>query len=329
MGLSMPSRKQGPLDKELEALRPALADPDNPASHVLLRKALNGSRSFVAAKAAALIRDRLLGGFEDDLEATFERFTKDPVKKDPGCKAKLAALEALDYLESDDAAPFLAALRYVQLEPAWGKPIDTAGGVRARAALGLARVGHPDFMLLMADLLTDPEAPVREAAAHALAHHGEPAGAGLLTLKIHLGDPEPLVILACLIGLIALKPESGLARVTAHLHGEDEDLRELAALAMGESQREDALDLLLSALASEPLPRRRSALLRALGLHRRDRAVEALLQVVATAHGADAKLALQSLSARSLEPGLVKRVREAAERNTNVDLADEIRAAFA
>jgi hypothetical protein len=108
------------FEKELEALRPALADPDSPASHAILRTALNRSGSFVAAKAAAAIREHLLGGFEEDLKAAFERFMKDSVKTDPGCKAKLAALEALDYLESLDPAPFLTALRYFQKEPGWG-----------------------------------------------------------------------------------------------------------------------------------------------------------------------------------------------------------------
>ena len=103
----MPPRKPSRLEKELEALRPALSDPDTPASHALLRAALSKSLCFVAAKAAAAIRDHSLGGFEDDLEAAFERFTKEPVKTDPGCKAKLAALEALDYLESVEPAPFL------------------------------------------------------------------------------------------------------------------------------------------------------------------------------------------------------------------------------
>jgi HEAT repeat protein len=251
-----------------------------------------------------------------------------PPKADPGCRAKLAALEALDYLESPDAAPFLTAIRATQLEPAWGGPTDTAGGLRARGALGLARQGHVDFMPLMADLLADPEAPVREAAAMAVAHHGDPAGAGLLQLKMRVGDPEPPVILACLSGLISLVPGWGVTKAAAHLHGQDEGLHEVAALALGESRLEDALDQLLSALSSELLPRRRPVLLRALGLHRSDRAVEALLQVVATGNEGDAKAAVGALSVRSGEPGLAERIRVAAARNGGVDLTATIRGAF-
>lgn len=228
----VPPKKPGRLEKDLEALRPALTDPDTPASHAILRTALKKSISFVAAKAAFVIRDHSLGGFEDELKAAFERFMKDPVKTDPGCRAKLAALEALDHLDSLDSTPFLTAIRTTQREPAWGGPTDTAGGLRARGALGLARQGHVDFMLLMADLLADPEAQVREAAAIAIAHHGAPPGAGLLQLKARVGDPEPAVILACLSGLISLVPGWGVAKAAVHLRGQDGDLHEVAALAL-------------------------------------------------------------------------------------------------
>jgi hypothetical protein len=84
----------------------------------------------------------------------------------------------------------------------------------------------------------------------------------------------------------------------------------------------------LAALSDEVLPRERSVLLRALGLHRSDRAVETLLETVATRGHDDAKLAIQALSVRSSEPDLLERVREAAARNASVDLTAAIRAAF-
>lgn len=266
-----------------------------------------------------------MGGFEDDLTAAFERFMEDPVKTDPGCKAKLSTLEALDYLESSDDAPLLKALRHVQWEPRSG---DTAGALRARGALGLARLGHVDFMLLMADLLLDPEVQAREAAALAIAHRGDPAGAGLLELKIRAGDREPMVVLACLTGLISLAPRWGVAAAKAFLLGQDRDLHEVAALALGESRRDDALDALLQALAHEVIPRHRSVLLRALGLHRSDRALQALLEVVATGAAHDAKLALQSLSVRGSDPGVMEHVREAVARNDVVDLAAALAEVF-
>jgi hypothetical protein len=320
-------RRSG-LEAELEALSPAVRDPSSPDAQVLLRTALRSSRSFAAAKAAGVVRDHLLPGFEADLKAAFERFLEHPVKTDPGCKAKLAALEALDYLEDLDSAPFLGAVRHFQREPAWGEPVDTATGLRARGALGLARQGHADFPLFMAELLSDPEAPVRQAAAEAVAHRGEPAGAGLLHLKLRVGDAEPLVTLACLSGLLALAPGWGISVANAYLAGDPEELREVAALALGQSRREDALERLLETLSSEILARRRVPLLRALGLHRSDRALEALLAIIAGGEQGDAKAALDSLAHRSFEPNLEERVRGAAARNARADLSEALRSAF-
>lgn len=59
-----------------------------PESQELLCDALQTSRSFVAAKAAALVRDRLLSGFEADLKIVFERFLDEPVEADPGGQAR-------------------------------------------------------------------------------------------------------------------------------------------------------------------------------------------------------------------------------------------------
>ncbi len=319
---------RGRLEAQLDALAPALRDPSTPESQELLRAALRASQSFAAAKAATVIRDRLLPGFEADLKLAFERFLTNPVKADPSCKAKLAALEALDFLEDLDAAPFVAAARHFQREPSWGSPVDTAASLRARAALGLARQGHVDFPLLMAELLADPEAPVRQAAADAVAHRGEPAGAGLLLLKLREGDAEPQVALACLGGLLALAPEWGLTAAAALLKEGDEALQEVAALALGQSRREDALACLAEALEGEVLGRKRAPLLRAMGLHRSDRALAALLRIIAEGERADAEAAVESLAHRSFEPGLEERVRAAAAQNPNADLSAALRSAF-
>lgn len=61
----------------------------------------------------------------------------------------------------------MTAVRVVQMEPAWGPPVDTAVGVRARGAVGLARIGHRDVPLVMGELLADKQSPVRQAAADA------------------------------------------------------------------------------------------------------------------------------------------------------------------
>jgi HEAT repeat protein len=190
------------LEDELARLTSVAVAPRSGEQAARLSAGLRSRRSLVVARAASLIKRHQLAGFESELIAAFERFLRDPVKSDPSCNAKLALLEALDYGESIDEAPFLRAVRHVQMEPAWGPPVDTAASVRSRAILALARVGAREFGLIAAERLGDAESPVRQAACDALAHRGDPAGAPLALFKVRLGDSDPLVLLAAMSALV-------------------------------------------------------------------------------------------------------------------------------
>jgi hypothetical protein len=316
------------LEDEQQALAVVAADPRSDDARQRLRRGLGSKRSLLAARAARLIREHHLDGFEADLVDTFTRFLSDPVKSDPSCSAKLAAIEALDYGESSDVEPFVRAARHVQLEPAWGPPVDTAAPLRARGILALARIGPDDFQLLAAELLTDKESPVRQAAADALGHRGDRAGAALALLKLRIGDEDSLVTLAAMSALMALAPDVALVEVGRFLDGDDLLLRELAAVALGQSRRDDALELLLAALERCVRADERAPLVRGIGLHRSERALLALLTVIAERAPADAQAAIAALAARRFEPGLAARVRAAAERNARAELDAALAAAF-
>jgi hypothetical protein len=72
----------------------------------------------------------------------------------------------------------------------------------------------------------------------------------------------------------------------------------------------------------------REPILRGIGLHRSEGALALLLAVIAERAQADAATAIAALAPRRFEPGLVARVREAAERNPRADLADALAEAF-
>jgi HEAT repeat protein len=320
--------KRQTLEEEQQALSAALATPDSEAARSALAAALGSARSLVVARAARFIKEQRLPGFEPALKQAFARFLENPIRSDPGCAAKLAALEALDYDECDDVAPFLRAARHVQKEPAWGPPVDTAASTRARAIVALARIGHEDFLLWAADLLNDAEYPVRQAAADALAHRGERAGAALAALKIHIGDEEPQVLLAAMNALLALAPQWGLDQLRPLLGGADEPLREVACLALGQSRLDEALPLLLDALDGCARAEEREPLLRGMGLHRSERALRAMLELIAERHAVDAEAAIAALSVRRFEPGVAERVRAAARQNSRADLSAAIDESF-
>jgi len=205
-------RKSAPASpKSSQKLARSTATPSSTESRERLRISLARGEALVVARAAAIVREHRIDGVSREMKDAFQRFLRDPVKSDPVCHAKLAVLEALDALEELEEATFLVAARHEQLEPAWGKPVDTAIGVRARGVLALGRIGYADLPLLAGELLGDPTVPVRQAAADALANFGQRTAAGPLVLKVRLGDDEPLVTLSCLSALLAIAP-SGVSQ---------------------------------------------------------------------------------------------------------------------
>ncbi len=160
------------LEETLEALHRLRQEPLCEASVQELRRVLGGKSSHAAGKAAQIAGELEIGALAGDLVAAFDRFMIDPVKSDPGCRAKTATADALYRLGQADAGVFLRGIRHVQMEPVYGGRVDTALDLRGTCALGLVRMGYADVRCELADLLADPEAPVRAAAARALAYHG-------------------------------------------------------------------------------------------------------------------------------------------------------------
>ena len=308
--------KRPSFEEEQAALSTVAADPRSDDARERLLAGLRSRRSLVVARAARLIKEHHLDGYEDELTGAFERHMEDPVKADPTCAAKIAAIEALDHAESSDAAPFVRAAPHEQ----WEGSNDTAAPLRARAVLALARIGHADFDLVAARLLTDWAAPVRQAALEALAHRGDRANAALALFKLRSGDEDPLVTLAAMTTLVALAPAWGLEQLRELLGAENEEKRELAAVALGQSRSDEALTVLLDALDRCARAEERAPLLRGAGLHRSERALQALLGLIADANPVDAKVAIESLGPRRFEPGVAERVRAAAARNDRADL---------
>jgi HEAT repeat protein len=317
--------KSASFEDEQAALSAVAASPTSDDARQRLVDGLRSKRSLVVARAARLVKEHRLGGFDAELAAAFARYMSQPAKSDPTCAAKLAAIEALDYAEAADAEPFLRAVVHVQ----WEGGNDSAAPMRARAGLALARIGHPDFDLIAAQLLTDGVASVRQAALDALAHRGDRANAALALFKLRSGDEDPLVTMAAMTTLLALAPAHALDELRDLLASDNEDKRELAAVALGQSRHDDALTVLVDALARCTRADERTALYRGVGLHRSDRALDALLAVIADSHEVDARAAIEALGARRFEPGIGERVRAAAARNDRAELRDVVDAVFA
>src|SRR5690242_4987054 len=91
-------------------------DPAAPASLDKVRDALRASTGFVVGAAAELVAEHRLDAAVPELAPAFERLCEDAVKRDPGCRGKLAIVRALHALDHWEDRVFVAGLSHEQLE---------------------------------------------------------------------------------------------------------------------------------------------------------------------------------------------------------------------
>jgi hypothetical protein len=309
--------RRRPLEETLAALRRARERPDAEESRGELRRVLSTEGSHAVARAAAIVGELGIGPLVPDLAAAFPRFFEGLPKADPGCSAKTAIVEALRRLEHDDPALYRRGVGHVQMEPVFGGRVDTAVDLRGASALALAETAVGDVLVDLANLLADPEAPVRISAARAVAVHGRAAGIPLLHLRVLAGDEEPRVVSECLLALLRLDARGEMPFVASLLE-KDDDTAEAAAIALGESRLPEALPVLGAWVG--PARRRglgRGALL-AIAALRRDEAVDLLLATARDEDPPAARDALAALASIATDDALYERARAAVAGRTEL-----------
>ena len=273
---------------------PNRAELESPTGRKALTDGLSSQQTALVVQAAKLIADHTLDGFDAALSTAYRRLTGDKAARlDPGCAAKVGLLVALEAIQSLDAELFAEDALYVQLERAKGGDRDSAAGVRAHALLGLARLGHPDSAILFGAGLADRDRTVRLSAARAISHRGHREGAGLLLLRLGVGDESPEVLMECMRGLWALAPELGLRHARAELSG---PMREQLLHALGTAPSDRAIEMLADELANTSLTSERQPVIQALGLSVRPSARALLLELVGGERASDAEAAISALA---------------------------------
>ncbi len=317
------------LEERLRALDEARGDPSSAAARERLRTALAARECFLVARAAALAAELQLTELARDLEAALEHWMTPDPKRDPGCRAKVALARALAELDRHPVELLATGMRLVQLEPSFGKSVDTAPELRAVCAMGIARSGAGDAALRIVPLLLDTSPLARRGAVDALGACGQLEAEGLLRFKALLGDEEPEVVSTCLASLLLLAPARSLGFVEELVASPDPDTRAAAILALGDSRLEAAADVLVRRF--EPLaPEDRRLALLALVASRRDRALELVLSEVRAATDGRAADALRALAALRGDARMRERVDAAlAERGPDRELARIHREEFA
>ncbi|MEA3277642.1 MAG: HEAT repeat domain-containing protein [Pseudomonadota bacterium] len=303
--------------------------PDAAAVSDQVRQALTDRHYLLVARAAEVCAARLLYDLEPSLIAAYNRFLDKAVKKDPQCTAKGAIARALVALDCQDSDFYNAGLSYRQHEPVWGGSVDTAVDLRATCATGLVATPSPRALIALVELLADPEPRARTGAVRAIACTEPLAAEAVLRCKALTGDPEPEVIGECLSALLQVEPDDSPAFVARYLDDADPAIRELAALALGESRLDPGLDLLKARWDREPLKGdAERTLLRAAVLHRSEAAFDWLLSVVAGGDRASAALVVQELAVYRANTRLRDRLGEIVARRADEPLQERFASAW-
>ena len=228
------------IDEQLAALDALPAE--RTAKIDALQRALSGSHYRIAAKAARLAEDALLYELVPSLLDAYARFLDKPLKTDPSCYAKKALARALVALDCNDTEFFRRGLQYRQLEPVWGGTADTAVDVRTSCAMGLVASGYSRALVELTALLHDTDAAARRRAPCARSPAAIRAKRSCCCARrCSGGDAEPQVLGECFTGLLDVEPDESIGLVAGYLTHADEAVRELAALALGESRLDGAL----------------------------------------------------------------------------------------
>ena len=307
---------KGGIDAQLERLRAIAANPTTSEARAELEKALRGKSNIVAARAAKIIGEGQLFDHERELVAAFARFMA--AGSDKTCAAKVAIAEALAALSSHAESVWLAGVRHVQMEAAWGPPVDAAVPLRCACAAGLVNMRSASALVPLVHLLAEREprstpghdayVQTRSMAARALGTYGGDAAHALLRFRVLIGD-EPEVVSECFRQLIELK--RSLDPVRPYLDAEDEDLRQAAMLAAGESRLADAFQVLRECWERQVDLASRKVLCVAMAVTRKPEAIEFLVSLVRDAPEPAAAAAVEALAIFKGDDAMRSRVRPA------------------
>jgi HEAT repeat protein len=306
------------LDLLLEQLTQLREEPTSEESIDQIRQILKSKQAIAIAQAAKLAGKFELSSLIPELVTAFNDGLTKPTA-DPNCHAKSAIADALYRMSYSEETLFLQGIRHVQMEPVWGGQVDTAVKLRGICAMGLVRMNYRDAMTELADLLADPEAPARIAAARAIAYSENEQGIPLLRLRSRIGD-EPQVISECLAALLKLAPQKSFAFVAQFLEDPQPQTQELVALALGESRLPEAFESLRHWWGRQADPELRQAGLLAIAMLRADQAFDFLITLIAKGRELDARDAIAALKIYQQDSALWQRVTSAAEQRGDSNL---------
>lgn len=316
------------FEEKLARLKRLADEPCSEETVCEIRRALSGANSILAAAASRASVKLNLRDMIPELVSVYGRYLKNPVKTDPGCHAKIAAVEALTELDYPEADIFLQGIRYIQMEPSYGPPVDTADHLRAACAFGLYHLGHPELPFEMVSLLTDKEPVAKRAAIKVLTELGQEWCELLLCMKVLQGDAVPEILGDCFNGLMSMTPDRSLQFIARFLESDDSGVAEEAALAIGNSRLPKAYTLLCDCRNGSADSAFKRMLLLPVALTRCEDAFNLLLNVIGNEPPDYAVAAIQALAVYGDAPERRKRIQETARMRKESTISEEYERLF-
>lgn len=319
------------LEIQLAAITALARQPLTPEHERQWRAWLTDPSNLIIARAAEAIGEAGWITLTPVLAEAFLRLVRHPkpVIADKVCRAKEAIVTALDVLGNLDDEPYLYGLRHVQMEPVFAHRLeDTAGVLRGRCAVALARTPCAETHFAVAPLLVDPEPQPRLAAVSALVYRGGAESELLLRARVLAGGADAELLDALFVGLLTLNPERSLPFVTDYLRGSDREMAEQAALALGNAHLPESFPTLRAAWEANSDLERRKSLLLAMALTRTDEAFDYVLNRMRDGDGTTVLLACDALALYGVDRRCRERMEAIVAASRNPRLIDAYTAHF-
>jgi len=315
------------LREALDRLSEIRRNPRTPEALQELKAALASKSNLVAARAASIAGQADLYDLVPQLCAAFDRFMVDPVNTDKTCQAKIAIVVALARLGAADEV-LVKAARHVQMEPAFGGPIDTAAELRAIAIVALAERNHPASLEIASELLADKEPRARMGALNSFETLPSAGAAALLRYKalryFKPHEPEDALEIAEILRTLLVCEPGDLRLVEQLMLDDDPDMAALAALAIGEARPRGAFEALARAYDARLEGEFRAGVIAAMAMLREDQAQDFLLGVVQGSNEILARAAFEALLPFTADAALLRRLGAAVKAGGYRDLAQAL-----
>ena len=228
------------FEQEVAALRDSQGDE-------AIRKVLRGKKGLLIAVAAQLVEKRGLVDLADDMAAAFEVLVEGGVKADPGCRGKIAIARALHGMSLWDERVFVRGLRVRQIEGVpgvMGPAPDSADALRG--ICGIAHVGRPEALDVLARLLADEYRITRIAAAEGVGQAGRLDGTALLRYKLHANDEDDPDVLATMFDALFALARDASTELAIEFLGDVDARAEAAVIALGSARVAEATAALVA-----------------------------------------------------------------------------------